>query len=80
MTEVPFQPRGDRPVYCSSCYNKIKGAQTEAEQQPAEAKAEAAPEPDAAQEPTPDAEGDASLAGGSYWSATADDSPTVANA
>jgi CxxC-x17-CxxC domain-containing protein len=27
MTEVPFQPRGDRPVYCSSCYNKIKGAQ-----------------------------------------------------
>ncbi|GIW11844.1 MAG: zinc-binding protein [Dehalococcoidia bacterium] len=19
-TEVPFQPRGDRPVYCSSCY------------------------------------------------------------
>ena len=25
MTEVPFQPRGDRPVYCSSCYNKIKG-------------------------------------------------------
>ncbi len=33
MTEVPFQPRGDRPVYCSSCYNKIKGA--------AEAEAEA---------------------------------------
>jgi CxxC-x17-CxxC domain-containing protein len=25
MTEVPFQPRGDRPVYCSNCYNKIKG-------------------------------------------------------
>lgn len=21
-TEVPFQPRGDRPVYCSDCYNK----------------------------------------------------------
>ncbi len=20
-TEVPFQPRGDRPVYCSDCYN-----------------------------------------------------------
>ncbi len=34
MTEVPFQPRGDRPVYCSTCYNKIKGA--------AEAEAEAA--------------------------------------
>ena len=26
MTEVPFQPRGDRPVYCSACYTKIKGA------------------------------------------------------
>lgn len=21
-TEVPFQPRGDRPVYCSDCYPK----------------------------------------------------------
>ena len=21
-TEVPFEPRGDRPVYCSDCYNK----------------------------------------------------------
>ena len=21
-TQVPFQPRGDRPVYCSECYNK----------------------------------------------------------
>jgi CxxC-x17-CxxC domain-containing protein len=21
-TEVPFQPRGDRPVYCSDCYRK----------------------------------------------------------
>lgn len=26
MTEVPFIPRGDRPVYCSSCYAKVKGA------------------------------------------------------
>jgi len=26
MTEVPFQPRGDRPVYCSACYTKIRGA------------------------------------------------------
>jgi len=24
MTEVPFVPRGDRPVYCSSCYNKVR--------------------------------------------------------
>jgi CxxC-x17-CxxC domain-containing protein len=23
-TEVPFEPRGDRPVYCSDCYRKIK--------------------------------------------------------
>jgi CxxC-x17-CxxC domain-containing protein len=23
-TEVPFQPRGDRPVYCSDCYSKVK--------------------------------------------------------
>ncbi len=21
-TQVPFQPRGDRPVYCSECYSK----------------------------------------------------------
>lgn len=21
-TQVPFQPRGDRPVYCSDCYSK----------------------------------------------------------
>jgi CxxC-x17-CxxC domain-containing protein len=21
-TEVPFQPRGDKPVYCSDCYRK----------------------------------------------------------
>ncbi|MCJ7811243.1 MAG: zinc-ribbon domain containing protein [Dehalococcoidia bacterium] len=25
MTEVPFLPRGDKPVYCSECYNKIRG-------------------------------------------------------
>jgi CxxC-x17-CxxC domain-containing protein len=23
-TQVPFQPRQDRPVYCSDCYNKTK--------------------------------------------------------
>ncbi|MCD6358553.1 MAG: zinc-ribbon domain containing protein [Dehalococcoidia bacterium] len=22
--EVPFQPRGDRPVYCSDCYRKMR--------------------------------------------------------
>jgi len=25
-TEVPFEPRGDRPVYCSDCYNKTRPA------------------------------------------------------
>ena len=23
-TEVPFQPRGDKPVYCSDCYQKVR--------------------------------------------------------
>ena len=23
-TEVPFEPREDRPVYCSECYAKVK--------------------------------------------------------
>ncbi len=23
-TEVPFQPRGDRPVYCSDCFAKVR--------------------------------------------------------
>lgn len=27
MTEVPFQPRGDRPVYCSACYTKVRGTE-----------------------------------------------------
>ncbi len=25
-TEVPFQPRGDKPVYCSDCYRSIRPA------------------------------------------------------
>jgi len=24
QTEVPFEPRSDRPVYCSDCYSTIK--------------------------------------------------------
>ncbi|HWO94564.1 MAG TPA: CxxC-x17-CxxC domain-containing protein [Dehalococcoidia bacterium] len=28
MTEVPFRPRGDRPVYCSACYNKQRAGST----------------------------------------------------
>jgi CxxC-x17-CxxC domain-containing protein len=23
-TEVPFEPRGDRPVYCSDCFRKVR--------------------------------------------------------
>ena len=23
-TEVPFEPRGDSPVYCTDCYRKVK--------------------------------------------------------
>ena len=23
-TEGPFQPRGDKPVYCSDCYRKVR--------------------------------------------------------
>jgi len=23
-TEVPFEPRGDKPVYCSDCYRKFR--------------------------------------------------------
>ena len=26
-TEVPFQPRRDRPVYCSDCYTKVRQQQ-----------------------------------------------------
>jgi CxxC-x17-CxxC domain-containing protein len=25
-TQVPFQPRGDRPVYCSDCYAQMRGS------------------------------------------------------
>ena len=25
-TQVPFEPRGDRPVYCSDCYRKVRPA------------------------------------------------------
>ena len=27
VTIVPFQPRGDRPVYCKSCYAQARGVQ-----------------------------------------------------
>lgn len=27
-TEVPFEPRQGRPVYCSSCYSQIRETQT----------------------------------------------------
>lgn len=25
-TEVPFEPRGDKPVYCSDCYRKTRAS------------------------------------------------------
>lgn len=27
-TQVPFQPSGDRPVYCNDCFRQMKGEQT----------------------------------------------------
>jgi CxxC-x17-CxxC domain-containing protein len=24
-TQVPFQPRGDKPVYCSECFEQVRG-------------------------------------------------------
>jgi len=24
-TQVPFQPRGDKPVYCSECFENVRG-------------------------------------------------------
>ena len=26
-TEVPFEPRGDRPVYCNDCFQKVRSTQ-----------------------------------------------------
>ena len=26
-TQVPFLPRGDRPVYCSACFDKVRDLQ-----------------------------------------------------
>ena len=28
QTQVPFQPRDDRPVYCSDCYTRQRGSST----------------------------------------------------
>src|SRR5882672_9183221 len=25
-TQVPFQPRGDKPVYCSDCFESVRGS------------------------------------------------------
>ena len=38
-TEVPFVPRGDRPVYCSNCYNDVRSKQEQQEAVEAEAAA-----------------------------------------
>ena len=37
VTEVPFVPRGDRPVYCSDCYRDIQSRQQAQEEAEAEA-------------------------------------------
>jgi CxxC-x17-CxxC domain-containing protein len=26
-TQVPFLPRGDRPVYCSTCFEQVRSIQ-----------------------------------------------------
>jgi CxxC-x17-CxxC domain-containing protein len=38
-TEVPFVPRGDRPVYCSNCYNDVRSKLEQQEAVEAEAAA-----------------------------------------
>ena len=37
VTEVPFVPRGDRPVYCSDCYRDIQSRQQAQEEAESEA-------------------------------------------
>lgn len=32
VTEVPFVPRGDRPVYCSECFSRLRASVSPAEQ------------------------------------------------
>jgi CxxC-x17-CxxC domain-containing protein len=32
VAEVPFVPRGDRPIFCSDCYNKERERQVAAEE------------------------------------------------
>lgn len=56
MTEVPFVPRGDRPVYCSECYNDVRAKQEAQEQ--AEVEAAAARISAAAREEQPELEGE----------------------
>ena len=34
MTEVPFLPRGDRPVYCSDCFSSMRQAASQPEAGP----------------------------------------------
>ena len=31
MTEVPFLPKGDRPVYCSDCFSNIRQSESQRE-------------------------------------------------
>lgn len=43
VTEVPFRPRGDRPVFCSNCYNAVREREQAAEEAMASAVASAPP-------------------------------------
>ena len=58
MTEVPFLPRGDRPVYCSSCYNGVR-EQQEHEEEAAAARLAAAIAGGGGQSERPEGEGPA---------------------
>jgi CxxC-x17-CxxC domain-containing protein len=34
QTEVPFKPRGDRPIYCNSCFRHTKGVDDRGKSRP----------------------------------------------
>ena len=70
-TEVPFLPRGDRPVYCSGCYNSVREEQ-EADEEAAAARIAAAISGSGHQSERPEGEGPAAGEAG-----TEDGEPTA---
>lgn len=48
---LPFKPRGDRPVYCSECFEKMRAGEPVGEPVAPAAPAPPAPEPPAAETP-----------------------------